>query len=259
MQPTVRRRAWLAGALALALAGLAAWQAWRTRGVSAVQRGHDLAARHGCFGCHGPGGLRGFSDETGGTLGDVPPFARDELRAYAQSEGEIREWILDGLPRRLREEQSAETGPARLLVMPAFAGLLSDREADDVVAYVKAAADYDVPESGPLAEGLATGTRLGCFICHGPQGRGTPPNPRSLKGYVPSWDGPDLPELARDDGELREWILDGSPRRLREHRVARFFLERQALKMPAYRGRASAAEVEQLVRYVRALRQGRTD
>jgi mono/diheme cytochrome c family protein len=252
------RLRWLAvGAAVAAQAAGFALQAWRRQGISAVQRGHDLAARHGCFTCHGPGGLHGFSDETGGNLGDVPPFAHDELHAYAQNEGEIREWIRDGLPQRLRAETANDPGPPRLLVMPAFGQRLSAREIDDLVAYVKAAADYDRPESGDIAAGLEAGARLGCFLCHGPQGRGTPPNSGSFKGYIPAWDGADLAELARDEAELREWILDGSPRRLREHPVARFFLRRQTLQMPAYRGRASDADVEALVRYVRALQQAR--
>jgi hypothetical protein len=79
-------------------------------------------------------------------------------------------------------------------------------------------------------------------------------NPRSLKGYVPSWDGPDFPDLARDEAETREWILDGSPRRLRDHPVAAFFLKRQVLKMPAYRGSIDDAQLARLVDYIRWLR-----
>jgi mono/diheme cytochrome c family protein len=252
---TPRARRLAAAGLALALLAAAAGvAAWRRAGRSDVQRGSDLAALQGCFSCHGPGGLRGFVDESGGGVGDVPPFGHDELAAYAQNEAEIREWILDGMPRRLREEAGAEGGPGRLIIMPAFRGRLSEREVDQLVAYVKAAADYGRPEAGPLAEGLTVGARWGCFTCHGPQGRGTPPNPGSFKGYIPAWDGPDLAELARDEGELREWILDGSPRRLRDHLVAAWFLERQTLRMPAYRGRISEQEVETLVRYIHALR-----
>ncbi len=61
--------------------------------------------------------------------------------------------------------------------------------------------------------------------------------------------------MARDEGEVREWILDGSPRRLRDHLVAAWFLQRQTLRMPAYRGRVSEQELEALLRYIRALRQ----
>jgi mono/diheme cytochrome c family protein len=76
----------------------------------------------------------------------------------------------------------------------------------------------------------------------------------SLKGYIPSWDGGDFPELARDEAEVREWILDGSPRRLRESRLASFFIKRQVLQMPAYRGKLTDDEVARLLDYVRGLR-----
>lgn len=247
-------------ALVLALVAPAAFRAWRTRGISAVQRGYDVAAAHGCFGCHGPGGLRGFSDDSGSLLGDVPPFARDELESYAKNESEIREWIMDGMPRRLREEtaRGESFGPARVLVMPSFGTILSASEIDDLVAYVTAVADYHAPDDGPLAAGREVAARFGCFTCHGPQGRGSLPNPRSFKGYVPSWDGPDFSDLAYDAREVREWILDGGPARLRSQPLARFFLARQALQMPSYRGRITDADVDVLVGYIEALRGGET-
>jgi hypothetical protein len=73
-------------------------------------------------------------------------------------------------------------------------------------------------------------------------------------GYIPPWDGPDLPELAKDDGELREWILDGSCKRLREHPIAKRFINGQVVQMPAYRGHIAAEDVERLVAYVNWLR-----
>jgi hypothetical protein len=75
-------------------------------------------------------------------------------------------------------------------------------------------------------------------------------------GYVPAWDGRDFPELVRDDAELREWILDGAPDRLLENPLARRFLDRQVLKMPAYRGRVEPFEVEAIAAYIRWLREG---
>ena len=43
---------------------------------------------------------------------------------------------------------------------------------------------------------------LACTGCHGPQGRGSPPNPGSLKGYIPSWDGADYPDLVEPSMDL---------------------------------------------------------
>jgi mono/diheme cytochrome c family protein len=138
--------------------------------------------------------------------------------------------------------------------MPAFRGVLRGRDLEDLVAYVKAVSDLEKPQDAKADEGRRAAASYGCFNCHGPQGRGTPSNPGSLKGYIPSWDGPDFPELARDDAEVREWILDGNVRRLVANPAARFFLERQRVKMPAYRGHIKDDELEQIVAYIRWLR-----
>jgi mono/diheme cytochrome c family protein len=237
--------------------GLAAWawlSWWRAKNVSPVQRGWSVAEAHGCFGCHGPGGVTGRPDPGNG-IGGVPAFSRDDVEAYAKNEGEIREWILDGMPRRLREAAASDDSAEELLTpMPAWRGVLSEREVDHLVAYIKAVAEVDRPGEARAEAGRQAAERLGCFGCHGPQGRGSLPNPRSFKGYIPSWDGPDLPELARGEAEVREWILDGRPRRLQEDPVARHFLDRQVIQMPAYRGRITPEDVESIVHYIRWLR-----
>jgi mono/diheme cytochrome c family protein len=234
------------------LAGLGVLAWWRSHNVGAVQRGARLAAERGCLSCHGPGGRQADPDGTRG-IGSVPSFEHGDVTSYARSEAEIREWILDGKPRRLREEPGAEPEP--LLRMPAWRGRLAPAEVDRLVAYVEAVSDFETPP-GAAAAGRAAAARLGCFSCHGPQGRFDTPNPGSLKGYVPAWSGADFPELARDDGEVREWIHDGGPRRLRENPVAAFFLRRQAIRMPAFAGRVSEDEVRQITAYIRWLRSG---
>ena len=239
--------------VAVALWAMVGWRAWRTRGIGPVQRGFTVAASSGCFGCHGVGGAKGFDDPEE-RVGTVPPFSRDVLLAYAKTEGEIREWIADGMPRRLREQPDDPAAEPVLLAMPAWGDILSERQVDDLVAYVKAVSDYDLP-SDPAAElGRQTAERLACFGCHGPPARGSMPNPGSFKGYIPAWDGRDFGDLARDDAEIREWIVHGRPQRLDGHAVARFFLQRQAVQMPAYGGRLTDAELEALVAYIRWLR-----
>jgi mono/diheme cytochrome c family protein len=253
-----RRLALAAGLLAasvLAAAGLAGW--WRGRNVGPVQRGALVAERSGCFGCHGRGGVTGL-ENPGDAVGGVPPLTADALQSYAENAAELREWVRDGAPRRVREEQARFPleDPAPLLQMPAFAGVLSSREIADVASWLAAVGEFDVPGDGPAEAGRLAAGRLGCFGCHGPGGRGDPPNPGSLKGYIPAWNGQDFPELVRDEPELREWVLDGAPARLREHGVARWFLERQAVRMPAYRDRIAAADVDAIVAYIRWLRGG---
>jgi mono/diheme cytochrome c family protein len=222
---------------------------WRSHNIGPVQRGWATASTRGCLACHGPGGQQ---VDPSRNLGGAPAFAHDEVTGYSRSEAEIREWILDGRPKRIREEQSREPPP--FLQMPAWRGRLAAREVDELVAWIKATADFDrIPDEAVTGRDLAA--HLGCFGCHGPQGRGDTPNPGSLKGYIPSWSGPDFPELVRDDAELREWIRDGSPRRLREHPVAAFFMRRQLIRMPAFGDKVSEDEIRQITGYIRWLRQ----
>ncbi len=244
-------------ALALALGTLGAYAGvvhWRTKNMSRVQRGYTVAQEKGCFTCHGPGGSRGMANPGHG-LGDVPAFSEDLVRMYAESEGEIREWIEDGMPRRLRRDpaqMSLREGAA--IRMPAWRDLISKEELADLVAFVKAVSDFERPQDDKAEEGRQIARRMGCFNCHGPQGRGSLPNVRAFKGYIPAWDGRDFPVLARDDQEIRLWILDGGTRRLWANPAVRWFLERQPIKMPAYRGHLTEAEVERLIDYIRWLR-----
>jgi mono/diheme cytochrome c family protein len=235
--------------LAGAAAGGVVW--WRAHDVGPAQRGARLAAERGCLSCHGPAGRLADPEGTLG-VGTVPSFDYEDVTSYAKTEAEIREWILDGKPRRLVEAGGDEPEP--VLRMPAWRDRLSAREVDHLVAYVKAVSDFDpVPESA--AAGRDAAARLGCFACHGPQGRFDTPNPGSLKGHIPSWTGEDFAELARDEGEIREWIRDGMPRRLRENAVATFFLRRQVIRMPAYGDRVGEDQMVAILAYIRWLRE----
>lgn len=249
---TERALAGVAVVLAFCAAGV---RVWRRPFPSRVQRGWTVASQKGCFTCHGPGGIRGMADPGHG-LDEVPPFSGGLLAMYAQDEGEIREWILDGMPRRVRDDpEQMKLRANAIIAMPAWRGRLSVRDTDDLVAFVKAVGDFEGPREAPAAAGREVAARLGCFNCHGPQGRGSMPNVLSFKGYIPSWDGRDFPDLARDDGEIREWILDGRPRRLQQDRLARFYLDRPPIQMPRYRGHVAPPEVDRLVDYIHWVRQ----
>jgi len=218
---------------------------WRTANIGSVQRGADLAVAQGCLGCHeGPG------------VSPLLPrlFAElDDLDAAT-----LREWILDGMPRRVRQHPESRTAlEAAAIRMPAWRGRLSPAQVDDLVAYVRALAVADVPENVIARNGHAVAERLGCFRCHGPGGRGAGSNAGSLKGYIPPWDGADFAELVASDGELREWILDGRPQRLQANALARFFLDRQAIRMPAFRGQVTEEELRALEAYIGWLRETR--
>jgi len=74
---------------------------------------------------------------------------------------------------------------------------------------------------------------------------------------VPSWDGGDLPELVRDSTEFRDWVEQGASRRFWRDPIARFFLRRAALKMPAYKNRLGPQGAPALWAYVNWLRSSR--
>jgi mono/diheme cytochrome c family protein len=241
--------------LLVAALGYAGFSYWRGKNLGAVQRGYRVAEGKGCFTCHGPGGYRGMPDPGHG-LDDVPTWSGGLLTMYAANEGEIREWILDGLPQSVRKDPAQmKLRDNATIRMPAWRGLLSERDVADLVAYIKAVGDFEKPGDEKAEAGRQVALKFGCFNCHGPQGRGSMPNVRAFKGYIPAWDGADFPELAKDDAEIREWVLEGGTKRFAANPLARFFLERQPIRMPAYRGHLTDAEASSLVDYIHWLRQ----
>ena len=239
---TARRLLLATGLCVVALSAVIAVFWWRSANVGPVQRGADLAAAQGCLGCHaGPGASpqlpRAFAD-----LDDVDAPT-------------LREWILDGMPQRVRQDpERRDALEAAAIRMPAWRGRLSPAQVDDLIAYVRALAAVDVADDPASRKGHAVAERLGCFRCHGPGGRGAGRNPGSLKGYIPPWDGRDFAELVENERELREWILDGRPQRLQANRLARFFLDRQAIRMPAFRGQIDEEDLRALEAYIGSLR-----
>jgi mono/diheme cytochrome c family protein len=189
----------------------------------------------------------------GSATGTVPAFKSATLMMDVSGPEDIREYILHGYPRRKVDSTAWHQAQAAALKMPAYEDVLDAAQTDDLLAYYLSANDR-VDLDGPARAGRALASRLGCFGCHGIDGSGGVPNPGSLKGYVPGWLGPDYSELVASPAELREWILDGSVGRLREHLAARQFLRRQKVQMPPYRSLLDAAQLDALVAYIEALR-----
>lgn len=264
-----RTRGRIAGAtlLVIVLASLLGVAVFRRPRLTPALRGFYLAGDLGCFACHGPGATGGVPNP-GSEEEEVPPWNGGTAMMYVNNEQEIREWILYGRPERLAHEhdhehaagdgsgdRDHEAGDAPLLDMPAFEHIVSEREVDDLVAYYKAVAAYDKPP--PLAKkGYRIATRLGCFGCHGPGGLVGSKNPRSFKGYIPPWRGPDYRDLARNEDELRAWILDGRIDRLESNPAARFFTGRQVIHMPAYRDVLGEGDLDAILAYIDWLQTG---
>jgi len=224
--------------------------------VTAAERGRRVAEKSGCFTCHGPQGIGGVPNP-GSDEGEVPGFSGGTPMMYANSEEELREYILDGAPARKRNDPAyREKIRNWLLVMPAYRDVLSAREVDDLLAFIRAASALLVPEDPEAAKGQELALRYGCFHCHGPMGSRGPANPGSFKGYIPGWWGNDFRELVRDDRELRQWIEEGNIDRLREHWLARRYVEGQKVYMPAYKGVLSDEEIRALMAYVRWVNRG---
>jgi len=248
--PPARRRIPRLAAAAVVLAAGAAigLKAWRRPEATAALRGQAAADRLGCFACHGAEGRGGVADP-GSRGGSVPGWDGAAVNTLAANEQEVREWILDGVPARL-VKVDMKLGRKPLLPMPAYRGRITAAELSDLIAYFRAVSAFDTGITPIAFEGRHEAALLGCFACHGPGGVGGYPNPGSLKGHIPALDGDEYPELVRSDAELREWILDGHPKRLWDNPAARLFLERQVVKMPAYRRNIADDQLAKIMAYI---------
>jgi len=250
MTARLRLLTWILALLALAegaaLGFLALRSRWQ-RGAEGtpVQRGRQVAERMGCFGCHGPAGGAGIPNP--GADEAVPAWSDGTWMMYNDKEEDVRAWILDG------HAAGHEPEPEALLKMPAFKGRFTDAELDDLVAYVLTVMQFNPPE-GKAGEGRAVAEKLGCFGCHGPEGRGLHGNPGSLKGYTPAWDGDDYADLVRSPEELRQWVRNGITDRFRQNPAARRFVEGEVVRMPAYGDKVSDADLAALQAYIEWVR-----
>jgi mono/diheme cytochrome c family protein len=240
--------------LLLAVVGLIAAAAIVLRPrLTAPERGRRIAEANGCFACHGPEGVRGVRN-VGRPEAAVPDF-EGTLMMYAETAEDVRQWIRDGGTKARRESKSWQEDRRKgALRMPAYGKRLSERQIEDLVAFVLATGGLPQPPDSLAALGRERADALGCNGCHGVGGRLARPNPGALKGYVPPWDGPDFPELVRDKSEFGEWIEDGVSARFRHDPLAQFFLRRAPLKMPAYRTHLASGDIDALWAYVQWLR-----
>jgi len=247
MASRLRWCAWVLAALvvveSVALGAVLLRGYWRREAAgTTVQRGRRVAERMGCFGCHGPDGAAGIANP-GSPGKTVPAWSDGTWMMYSDNEGDVRAWILDG------HAPGTAPQPNALLQMPAYKQRLSPREVDDLTAYVLTVMQFG-ELAGEAAAGHDAAQRLGCFGCHGPEGRGLVANPGSLKGYTPPWDGADYLDLVQSPAEFRQWVKNGITDRFRANPAARHFVEGEQIRMPAYGDKVSDADLAALLAYV---------
>ncbi len=212
----------------IGIAGLALWprasrdyMEWRS--ANPVRRGLRLSEELGCFSCHGHLGREGLSAPRAGTAA-VPAWDGGEWMMHVDDEDDVRRIILDG-------SRPDDGG----LAMPGYRARIDDDDLEELLAAFLVASGMRVPPAGePASRGRQLALERSCFSCHGIAGSGGLPNPGSLSGYVPGWYGVDFADLVSDRGEFDLWIRQGGLPRLREHPIARRFIESQRLQMPSY-------------------------
>jgi Cytochrome c, mono- and diheme variants len=252
-----------------AIAGFVFYQVERRPEASPVARGAALAAESGCFACHGPTEEERRPNSRQLANGrwrakPIPTLWENGIDEAAV----LKDWIANGVPEREAEEHK------RLFIqMPAYRSFLSEEEIDAVAAWILAEgvrlgggaaaneSEIELSKVGnlTLTQVAIAGDRLsrqhGCYACHGELGQGGVRNPASFKGYIPGFFGKDFLELTDGGkrGEIAHWIEHGRGRAIESGvtgRVAKKFLEGQAIGMPAYKDRLNAAETAVLVEYL---------
>lgn len=255
----------LLGLLGLGVAGAVFFQLARRPESSPVSRGAQLAAQAGCFACHGRS-----EEEPRFNLRQAAPGKWRGKHNPSLWEGEITEvkvlvdWITNGVP-----AADAEQHKQLFIRMPAYRDRLTPGEIEDIAAWILAEGirlRHD-PSSKLPGEETAAGAdililkgdrlsrRLGCYQCHGELGQGGVANPDSFKGYIPGFQGQDFLELTADGdrAEILHWIDHGRGRAIESGplgRIAKKFLDHQAIPMPGYRDHLTAAEKELLADYL---------
>ena len=241
--------------LALASRPATRWALGR-RESNPILRGRLLAAEQGCVTCHWPWAQRSIPNP-GSRWGSVPRLAHGNARMYAEDRAEIEEFIRFGAPRAWLDDPTvAARLDGQLVRMPAYDGKLSQADLADLVAFTCAVERVELPGSEAAAEGRDAYLKHGCVVCHGVEASGGLANPGSLGGFVPGFLGANFEHLVRDEAEFREWIVDGTSSRIEANPLARFFMRRQRVAMPAYGEQLTDEEISAMWDWVQEVRGG---
>ncbi len=108
------------------------------------------------------------------------------------------------------------------------------------------------PEETSAVRGHRVAVSLGCFACHGPAGTGGVHNPGSEEEEVPAFTEQTQMMYVKTTDDLREYVLDGAPKRRREDPDYVAKMKQAGLRMPAYRDFITDDQLEDVVAYLRA-------
>ncbi|HEY8993284.1 MAG TPA: c-type cytochrome [Lacunisphaera sp.] len=257
----------LVGLLALGLGGTVFLQIEKLPETSPVSRGAKLADQAGCFACHGRG-----EEEPRFNLRQAAPGKWRAKNNPSLGEGEITkaaelvDWIAHGVT-----ADEIEKHKQLFIRMPAYQDRLTPREIDDIAAWILAEGLKSQVDAATIAPAATDGQPLtsdqlliagdllsrrnGCYQCHGELGQGGVANPQSFKGYIPGFQGKDFLKLTAngDRAEILHWIDHGRGQAVETGllgRLAKRYLDRQAIPMPGYREQLTTAEKELLADYL---------
>ena len=226
---------------------------WSVRSSNPVRRGVVRARELGCFSCHGDLGRGGIKDPGARDL-EVPAWSGGMYMMYVKNDDDIRRYILDGsAPKVDSREGLGENPPEAAVPMPPFRTAQEGRDLEDLVAAYKILSGMSGPPADSAEErGYQAARNWGCFSCHGPGGSGGLSNPGSFTGFIPGWYGADFRDMVRGKEEFVSWIWEGAIPRLSRNPLAAYFMRRQRIQMPRYRG-LEHDEVQDLWAYVQWL------
>jgi mono/diheme cytochrome c family protein len=180
-------------------AGSSAARTSTTRVDPHVAMGAHLFVQFACSACHGEQGR-----------GGVSPFV-PALKPIGKSltVATLSAIINHGL---------GESGNPRRPYMPVWGPVISTSQVADLVTYIRAglpkvayARPVSIPRNqGSAVAGAALYVRYGCINCHGPNGLGGVPNPKSPDKAIPPLSGGDFRKEFNTDAKIIAVIRSGS-------------------------------------------------
>lgn len=106
---------------------------------------------------------------------------------------------------------------------------------------------WTVHSSNPVRRGVARARGLGCFSCHGEQGRSGIKDPGALDLAVPAWSGGLYMMYVNNDDDIRRYILNGSTPKVESREGLAGRPPEAAVAMPSFREALKGRDLEDLV------------